>query len=195
MIQNNELDLYPLSMNSFKKIFIEAINMEALVRETAADKQLLLNNILSYSSIIKIHTAFTKQGIEKISSMIFRYETKEEESFRDFFLSLCDTFFIMIEGQISKQGNNSNYEYLAKLLSSLDRRRLTEGYPDFTSMDKNLYDRIYKDRHPRSRLLPSTNNESSESTLLINDWLIIVLMMVISNVELTKMFSEVQFKP
>lgn len=98
------------SFQKYKEVFLRSISQELKYRVTEAEKQDVVRFILSIATEHKLHTVFTSAGIKAVSDTVFL-----NPSVRDFVLSLSDRFFIETA---SDEEDNQSLESLIKIISN-----------------------------------------------------------------------------
>lgn len=157
--------------------------MEWNVRQTGYDRTTISAKCLHFANALKIHTLFTKQSIEGLSGHLFsELNTKSDLDFRDFLLSVTDTFFIEIEGNIERNGNESNADYL---IISILTRNLTLKFAN----DNIMSEANHMPREVTEMLYGKGKVTSPITILQKNDWLVVIMMMIVSVSELTVLFA------
>lgn len=156
--------------------------MEWNVRQTGYDRTTVSAKCLQIANSLKIHTLFTKQNMDGLSGQMFSLlDTKTDKDFRDFVLSVTDTFFIEIEGNIETNGNESNADYLINVLT---KNLATKFTGDHITSALNLMPReVTEMLYGKGKLTLPT------AILQKNDWLVVIMMMIVSVSELTVLFA------
>jgi hypothetical protein len=156
--------------------------MEWSVRQTGYDRTTISTKCLQIANSLKIHTLFTRQNIDGLSLQMFSIpDTKTDIDFRDFILSVTDTFFIEIEGNIETNGNESNAEYLINILT---KNLALKFSGDHITAPTNLMPREV------AEMLYGKGKVTLPSIILQkNDWLVVIMMMIVSISELTVLFA------
>lgn len=180
--QQIQFDKLPASLTSFKKILCDCINIEYLYRTSADEKLLLSSVLLELMTEFKIHTMFTKQGMEAIQDFVFA----KHKAFRDFILSVTDVYFIEIRGNI--QLSAKDYlpeEVIAEYLSkNIDNKRSLQHGKDNVLMPKEQFETLY------FKGTAGTGITDSKHLFLNNDWLVVVTLAILCIHDITFILNQ-----
>lgn len=170
----------PCSFSSFKKIFSDCINIEYLCRCTDKDKIVIADLLIEFATEFKIHTLFTRQGLEAVTEFVFN----RNPLFRDFILSLTDVYFVEIQGNIDH--SEPNDQLITYLITNVDKKFTNYSQP-MILMPQELHKVLYA---------PPVNSSSASSgipyrkLLNMNDWLVVMLLCILSITELVVIVNQ-----
>jgi hypothetical protein len=167
----------PCSLLSFKKIFSDCINIEYLCRCTEKDKVLISDLLIEFATEYKIHTLFTKQGLEAVTDFVFT----RNALFRDFILSLTDTYFVEIQGNIDDSDPVS--QLISYLTKNVDKK-FSNSKQSFILMPEELHKVLYTQTSSSSFSSPPSGDNYYHRLLSMNDWLVVMLLCILSLTEL-----------
>ena len=142
-------------------IFIESLTTELSTRISESEEVDVVRFLIQATKSYKLHSLLTTQGVELVSATVF-----QNEAVRDFTLCLCDRFFLSIEFD-----NNSGLP---------ERIRLQQMIIKALSYQAQPTESVFNGETPAINYssFMNTDKESITQLLAKNQWLIVIIMIV-----------------
>lgn len=160
-----------LTLVNFKKILVPCISIELFARNDVKERALISDFLLSVVSSVKIHTLFTKKGLDDIAETIFNNVVV-----REFILSLTYTYMIEIDGGFNSLNAKEGLVYILSrhFDETIETLQQNKRSPYLLNQTKQVNEFLF------------LNALNVSNVLKANSWLILVVLIHLSFQEVTE---------